>query len=89
MNSIKVISPETENDVNNKGNKVNVSIDQIEFWESELKSKDSIIKMLISDRASVTPNNSEKLNGVTSNNNMNFSRNEDHGLLYTRLDILH
>ena len=37
--------------------------------------------MLISDRASVTPNNSEKLNGVTSNNNMNFSRNVDNNKL--------
>ena len=55
---------------------VNVLIDQIEFLKSELKSKDSIIKML-NDRASVTPNNSEKLNGVTRNNNMNFSRNVD------------
>ena len=60
---------------------VNVLIDQIEFLKSELKSKDSIIKMLISDRASVTPNNSEKLNGVTSNNNMNFSRNVDRNKL--------
>ena len=42
MNSINVVSPETENEVNNKCNKniVNVLIDQIEFLKSELKSKD-------------------------------------------------
>ena len=37
--------------------------------------------MLISDRASVTPNNTEKLNGVTRNNNTNFSRNVDNNKL--------
>ena len=79
MKSIKVVSPETENEVNNKCNEniANVLIDQIEFLKSELKSKDSIIKMLISNRASVTPNNSETLNDVTRDNNVNFSRNVD------------
>ena len=44
MNSIKVISPETENEVNSKGNKniVNVLIDQIEFLKSELKKKKTL-----------------------------------------------
>ena len=74
-NSINVISPECENEANSKKNNdlVNVLLDQIEFLKGELKSKDSIIKLLLSDR--VTSINTEKLKGVTCNYNTNISRN--------------
>ena len=75
---INVINPLCENEAYSKNNNylVNVLVDRIKFLKSELKSKDSIIKMLISDRISAIPNNTENLNRVSCNN-VNFSRNVD------------
>ena len=75
-NDINAINLLSENDAYSKTNNylLNVLVDQIEFLKSELKSKDSIIKMLISDRISAIPNNTENLNRVSCNN-VNFSRN--------------
>lgn len=53
-NSLKVINPECDFDNKRKDSSdlVNVLLDQIEFLKSELKSKDSIIKILLNDRVS-------------------------------------
>ena len=66
-----VLNVKTRPLVKKNNDLVNVLLDQIEFFKGELKSKDSIIKLLLSDR--VTSINTEKLKGVTCNYNTNIS----------------
>lgn len=71
VNGFKVINPECDCDNNRKHSSdlINVLLDQIDFLKGELKSKDSIIKILLNDRVSDTSLNS-KLKDPTINKDM-------------------
>ena len=83
-NGLKVINPEC--DFENKRNSsdlVNVLLDQIEFLKGELKSKDSIIKILINDRVSDKPLNST-CNKDNLNNNTSVNRDNETPFSYPK-----
>ena len=76
-NNINVLNAECGNKANRKNpnDLVNVLLDQIEFFKGELKSKDSIIKILLNDHASVTRINTNRPKGTRCNYNKRYSKN--------------